>query len=487
MKARFVDWIMERLVAISGISVGLLVLSVFYFLASESRYAFDRKFPYGYRIALQPASAPSAEAVEMDPNASVITAHMDGLDGLDDKESLPMPTLAELGGVATTGTGSPLVSNLSEADPTQLTRDDWRAWKSASEAETFFLYAYGTPELKEDKVKIRWEPDASYDPKLGVHNIRLKLIQSPAGITAPKVDVDLVAQPSGEIELPAWQAKTDTERTEGYVFKIEVEPMAASNLTATLGGFFKSEWSPTSQYPKYGFLALLTSTLAITGLALLFAIVPSLLAAVYLRELAPRRVREWLKPVIEMLASIPTVVLGYFGLMLLAPGLVSTFGKALSFDSGRCVLTASIMMAILIMPTIVSIAEDTLGNVPAALRQGGEALGLTTMEAVRRVVIPAAKPGLLGAGMLGFARALGETMIVWILAGGTAAMIPFSPRALVSPVRGVADTIGIEMANVEFEKPHYGHLFLIGLVLFLLTISINLYAQRISRRTLSGV
>ncbi|MEQ1821877.1 MAG: ABC transporter permease subunit [Fimbriimonadaceae bacterium] len=173
--------------------------------------------------------------------------------------------------------------------------------------------------------------------------------------------------------------------------------------------------------------------------------------------------------------------------MLVAPGLVSTFGKALSFDSGRCVLTAAIMMAILIMPTIVSIAEDTLGNLPNSLRQGGEALGLTTMESVRKVVIPAAKPGLIGAGMLGFARALGETMIVWILAGGTPNMIPFSPRALVSPVRGIADTIGIEMANVEFEKPHYGHLFLIGLVLFLLTISINLYAQKVSRRALCRV
>ncbi|MEQ1821876.1 MAG: hypothetical protein ABL949_05170 [Fimbriimonadaceae bacterium] len=303
MKARLTDWIMERLVAISGISVGLLVLSVFYFLASESRYAFDRKFPYGYRIALQPASAPSSDAVEMDPNASVITAHMDGLDGLDDKESLPMPTLSDLAGVATTGTGSPLVSDLKKADSAQLTRDDWRAWKSASEGETFYLYAYGTPELKESKVKLRWEPDASYDPKLGVHNVHLTLAQAPPGITAPPVDVDLVAQPSGEIELPAWQAKSDEDRTKGYIFKVQVEPKAGSNLTATLGGFVKSEWSPTSQYPKFGFIALLISTLTITGLALLFAIGPALMAAVYVRELAPRRVGEWLKPIIEMLAS----------------------------------------------------------------------------------------------------------------------------------------------------------------------------------------
>ncbi|MEQ1935992.1 MAG: hypothetical protein ABL962_19230, partial [Fimbriimonadaceae bacterium] len=272
MKVRPMDWIMERLVAISGISVGLLVLSVFYFLASESRYAFDRKFPYGYRIALQPASAPSSDAVEMDPNASVLTAHMDGLDGLDDKESLLMPTLSELAGVATTGTGSPLVSDLTKADPTVLTRDDWRAWKSASEKETFFLYGFGTPELKESKVKLRWEPDASFDPKLCVQSIHLTLVQSPAGITAPKVDVDLISQPSGEIELPAWQAKTDEERTKGFVFKVEVEPKAASNLTATLGGFFKTEWSPTSQYPKFGFLALLVSTMAITGLALLLVL-----------------------------------------------------------------------------------------------------------------------------------------------------------------------------------------------------------------------
>ena len=470
--------------AISGVSVGLLVVSIFFFLASESRYAFERKFPYGYRIALQSKSAPSSDPVEMDPNASIITAHMDGQDGLDDKESLAMPTLADLAGVATTGTGSPLVSDLNKVDGNQLTRDDWRAWKGASQGDKFLLFAFGTPELKEDKVKIRWEPDASFDPNLSVHRISLKLIQSPPGLTVPSVNVDLIARPSGEIELPSWRAKSDAERTKGYVFEIVAEPRAMSGLTATLGGFFKSEWSPTSQYPKFGFLALLFSTLAITGLAILLAFVPSIFAAIYLSELAPRRLREWLKPAIELLASIPTVVLGYFGLMLVAPGLVSVFGKALAFESGRCVLTASIMMAILIMPTIVSIAEDTLGNLPNSLRQGAEALGLTTMEAVKRVILPAAKPGLIGAGMLGFGRALGETMIVWILAGGTPLMPPLSLRGLVSPVRGVADTIGLEMANVEFEKPHYGHLFLIGLVLFALTISINLYAQRLSRRAM---
>lgn len=472
---------MERLVAFCGIAVGLMVVGMFAYLALESRYAFDRKFPYGYRIAAQPVDTPRSDAVEMDPNASVLTSHMDGMDGLDDKESIPMPTIEELSGVATLATGSVVDGNLDNTDPTMFARDNWRAWHGPGEDRQFYLYAFATPEHQGDTFVLRWEPDAAFDPDLSVHELRLKLIRAPEGVNAPPVDIDLVANSKGEIELPAYIAKTNEDRTKGYVFALESTSKGMSPMAATLRGFFKSEWAPTTQYPRYGFLPLVLSTLLITVLAISIAIVPSLLTALYLSEFAHPRLREWLKPITELLASIPTVVLGYFGLMILAPGLMAGLGKALSLESGRCLLTAAIVMGVLIIPTIVSVAEDGLRNLPRSLRDGAEALGLTSSEAIRRVLLPAAKPALYAALLLGFARAIGETMIVWILSGGTPAM-PNGLKTLVSSTRGIADTVGIEMANVEFEQPHYGHLFLIGLVLFAITIVCNLLGQRLARR-----
>lgn len=480
-KGRITDWIMERLVAFCGVAIGLMVVGMFAYLALESRYAFDRKFPYGYRIAAQPVDTPRSDAVEMDPNASVLTSHMDGMDGLDDKESIPMPTLEELSGVATLATGSVVDGNLESDDPTMYARDNWQAWHGPSEDRKFYLFAYATPEHKGDKFVLRWEPDAAFDEALSVHELRLKLIRAPAGLDVPAVDIDLHAKPSGEIELPAFIARTNEDRTKGYVFALESKSQGMSPMAATLRGFFMTEWAPTTQYPRYGFLPLLISTLIITVLAIAFAIVPALLTALYLSEFAGPRIREWLKPIIELLASVPTVVLGYFGLMILAPGLIATIGKAFQMESGRSLLTAAIVMGVLIIPTIVSVAEDGLRNLPRSLRDGAEALGLTPSEAIRRVLLPAARPALYAAILLGFARAIGETMIVWILSGGTPAM-PDGLKTLVSSTRGIADTVGIEMANVEFEQPHYGHLFLIGLVLFAITIVCNLLGQRLARR-----
>ncbi len=480
-KGRVIDWIMERLVAFCGVAIGLMVVGMFAYLALESRYAFDRKFPYGFRIAAQPVSAPRSEAVEMDPNASILTSHMDGMDGLDDKESIPMPTLAELQGVATLATGSLVEGDLKNIDPLMLARDNWQSWHDAGGQRKFLLFAFATPEHQDKSFVLRWEPDAAFDADLSVHNLRLKLIKAPVGIDAPAVDIDLRARPRGEIELPVFIARSDDERTQGYVFELESTPTGISAIGATLRGFFKTEWAPTTQYPRYGLMPLLLSTVIITILAILFAIGPALLTALYLSEFAPHRLREWLKPIIELLASIPTVVLGYFGLMIVAPGLMATVGKAFGMESGRSLLTAAVVMAVLIIPTIASIAEDGLRNIPRSLRDGAEALGLTSTESIRRVILPAARPALYAALLLGFARAIGETMIVWILSGGTPAM-PTGVDALVASTRGIADTVGIEMANVEFEQPHYGHLFLIGLVLFAITIVCNLLGQRLARR-----
>lgn len=481
MKGRVTDWIMERMVTLCGVTIGLMVVGMFAYLALESRYAFDRQFPYGYRLAAQPLSAPRTDAVEMDPNASILASHMDGMDGLDDKESIPMPTLDELRGVSTLATGSLVEGDLESIDPLMLARDNWQSWHDVSGQRRFLLFAFATPEHQDEAFVLRWEPDAAFDPDLSVHDLRLRLVRAPEGVEVPPVDIDLRARPQGEIELPAFITKTDDDRTKGYVFELVSRPTGISAIGATLRGFLKTEWAPTTQYPRYGVLPLLLSTVIITVLAIAFAIVPALMTALYLSEFAPPRLREWLKPIIELLASIPTVVLGYFGLMIVAPGLMAAFGKALGLESGRSLLTAALVMALLIVPTMVSVAEDGLRNIPRSLRDGAEALGLTTAESLRRVVLPAARPALYAALLLGFARAIGETMIVWILSGGTPAM-PTGLKSLVGSTRGIADTVGIEMANVEFEQPHYGHLFLIGLVLFAITIFCNLLGQRLARR-----
>lgn len=479
---------MERIVAVCGISVALMIAAVFFFLATESRYAFDREVGYGMRFAAQPpAGAQPDEEVGMDANATLLAAHQDGADDIDDKESIPMPALMDLQGMASLATGTvvPAVGQdpdkaLEPLDPIRLTRDDWRGLKPVTQGARHLLFVYSTAEYDKKTFRLRWEPDAAFDPVHAAHRLILKLKKGPEGVSP--ISIDLSAKPTGSIDLPAWAASTDEDRTQRYIFEMVAEPKYSNSFTATMAGFFRTDWAPTLQYPRFGFIPLLLSTLTITILAILFATVPAVMTAIYLSELAPHRIREWLKPVVELLASVPTVVLGYFGLMLVAPAVMETLGKALHFESGRSLLTASIVMAVLIIPTIVSIAEDALRNVPLSLRDGAEALGMTRVEAIRYVIVKTAKPGLVSAALFGFARATGETMIVWILGGGTVSMPEANLQTLGQPTKGIPDTIGIEMANVVFEQPHYGHLFLIGVILFLITISVNLAGHRYAKK-----
>lgn len=491
MRQRITGWIMERAVAVCGLGVALMIGVMFFFLIAESRFAFDREVGFGMRFAAQPLEGELAkEEVAIDPNGTLITAHADGMTDLDDKESIAMPTLDELRGIATSATGTivpakgqSIEAAEKEKDALRLTRDLWDPMVEPTSEVRARMYAFTTPEHQGKTFRLRWEPDAAFDPDHAAHKLKLRFIQAPPGVD--KSDIDLSSKPVGSIDLPAWSAATDAERTHRYVFEVVAEPKYSSAFSATVAGLFRTDWAPTLQYPRFGFIPLILSTLTITILALLIASLPALMTAIYLSEMAPNRIREWLKPVIELLASVPTVVLAYFGLMLVAPGLVASLGKALNFESGRSLLTAAVIMAVLIIPTIVSIAEDALRTVPASLRNGAEALGLTSTEAIRLVVVRAAKPGLISALLFGFARAVGETMIVWILGGGTVMMPKLSPQTLGQPTRGVADTIGIEMANVVFEQPHYGHLFLIGLVLFVITVAVNLLGHRLSARRLA--
>lgn len=486
-RGRIVDRIMEVLIYASGGVVLAMILAVAYYLTHESAYAFDRKFDYGYRVALQPTSGEYENDLSLDVNASLLTANREGVDGIDEKEeTIPMPTIDQLAGSAMFGTGAPLVGNLSSVDPLLVFRDDWRGMKSAKGRNKFLVFGFATPEYKGEKMALAWAPDASFDPNLAPYDLKLKLEKAPEGVTIAPFTIDLKAKPSGRIELPTFVARTDEERTKGYVFALEATPKT-NNFAAVIGSVMRSEWDPTNAYAKFGFMPLLVGSLMITLLAVLIATPFSIATAIYLSEVAPSRVREWLKPTIEVLSSVPTVVLGYFGLMLLAPALQETLAKALGLESGRALLTTSIIMAILLIPTITSVAEDALQAVPQSMRDGGEALGLTIKERLKRIILPAAKGGVVAAVLLGFARAIGETMIVWILGGGTASLPSFNglkdtASNLMKPVRGVPDTIAVEMGNVDFEGVHYGHLFLLGLTLFTITLAVNLIGYRYARR-----
>ncbi|MBV6457105.1 MAG: hypothetical protein HONBIEJF_00212 [Fimbriimonadaceae bacterium] len=485
-KLRITDRLMESLVYTVGALVLVVVALLLFYLAKESQYAFKQDFTWGYRFAFQPTDA-NAEAIELDPNATVVTSHPEGDEGVDAKEEgIVMPDLSTLAGFAGGATGTPLTGDLRGVSPGDLYRDDWRAPQAASERRKFLLLAFATPEYKAKTMTISWAPDEGADPSRSPFDLKLRLVRAPAGVQVEPFTIDLKTRQRGSIELPTFVAKTDAERMSGYVFEVTSTP-TTTVVFATLRNFFSSDWGPTLAHPRYGVVPLLLSSLTITALALLIAGPIGIATAVYLSELAPGRLREWLKPTIELLASVPTVVLGYFGLMLVAPGIQNAFGAMLGVDSGRSLLTASIVMGVLLIPTIATVGEDALRNVPNSMRDGGFALGLTRRETLRTIVFPAAKAGMVAAVLLGMARAFGETMIIWMLSGGTPAMpridsVAGAFKGLVESTRGMPDTIAIEMGNVAFEDIHYGHLFMVGLLLFVITLAINLIGFRYARQ-----
>lgn len=480
------DRIMTSLIYASGLVIVGIVVAIGYYLTHESKYAFDRKFDFGYRFALQPTKG-EFEELDIDPNATLLTANREGIDDIDEKdEGVPFPTLDSLAGMAKFGTGSPQSSNLKSYEPEFLFKDHWKGMKRADEGTKFLLFGFATPEYKEPKMALAWSPDAAFDPNLTPFDLKLRLVRAPSGINVVPFEIDLKSKPKGRIEVPTFIASTDQQRFDGYVFELVATPTISHNA-AVLAGTMRSEWDGTLAYPRFGMMPLIVGTLLVTIIAVLIATPFSIGAAVYLSEVAPSRVREWLKPMVELLASVPTVVLGYFGLMLLAPALSKTLAAAVGLESGRALLTAAIMMAVLLFPIITSFAEDALQAVPNSMREGGEALGLTVKERLKKVILPAARGGIISAVVLGIARAIGETMIVWILSGGTPMLPSFNgvkdtAANLMKPMKGVPDTIAIEMGNVDFEGVHYGHLFLLGLFLFLFTLGINLFAQRMARR-----
>jgi len=242
--------------------------------------------------------------------------------------------------------------------------------------------------------------------------------------------------------------------------------------------FLGSDWQPTSENPRYEIFPLIVGSLLVTAGAMLIAIPLGMGCAIYLSEIARPSVAEVLKPTIEVLAGVPSVVLGFFALVVLSPLIASTFG----LPSGLTALNGAIILAIMVIPTIETISEDALRAVPRGFRDASSALGATDWETIRRVVVPAALPGISVAVLLGFGRAIGETMVV-LMATGNAAMIPAS---FLDPVRTMTATVAAEMGEVAAGSPHYFSLFMIACVLFIISLAVNIIANSIIKRDSSN-
>jgi phosphate transport system permease protein len=235
----------------------------------------------------------------------------------------------------------------------------------------------------------------------------------------------------------------------------------------------KDEWRPTSEPPQFGALAMIADSGLVAGMAGLVAIPLGFGIAIYLAEGAPRGVREVLKALIELLAGIPSIIYGFVGLFVVAPIVRDCFG----LTSGLNGFTASLILAVMALPTIVSIADDALRAVPYEHRHAAYALGATRWETTMQVVVPAARTGLVAAGMLGVGRAIGETMAVLLVAGNATII----PQSIFSPVRTITADIAAEMGETVFGGEHYQALFALGLVLFIVTFVINVTADVITR------
>jgi len=236
----------------------------------------------------------------------------------------------------------------------------------------------------------------------------------------------------------------------------------------------KWSWQPNSTVPKYSLLPLFLGTIKAAIVAMLFAVPLAVGAAIYTSEFASRRMREIIKPVIELLAGLPSVVLGFFALVVLATALQKTFGFTYRLNA----INAGIALGIAVIPIIFTVAEDAMNAVPKSLRDAAVALGANPWQVSFTMVLPAALPGIAAGVVLGFGRAIGETMIV-LMASGNAAIISAS---FTESIRTFSATIAAELAEVVFGSPHYNVLFFIGTLLFIFTFVINLGGDFILNR-----
>jgi phosphate transport system permease protein len=240
----------------------------------------------------------------------------------------------------------------------------------------------------------------------------------------------------------------------------------------SLPNLFSTRWYPIEDY--FGIIPLITGSLIVTVGAALIAIPFGIGTAVYIAEIAPRWMREILKPLVELLGGLPSVVLGFLGILVISPWL----RVFLDLPTGLTALTGSLLLGGIAVPTVVSVAEDALDTVPRSYREGAWALGATRWQTIWRVTLPAARSGVLTGVMLGIGRAIGETMAVMMVTGN-APVIALALTSLFSPVRTMTATIAAEMGEVASGSVHYHTLFFIGMVLFLISLAVNIAASTV--------
>jgi phosphate transport system permease protein len=233
--------------------------------------------------------------------------------------------------------------------------------------------------------------------------------------------------------------------------------------------FLGTLWNPLAEPPQFGMVPLFLGSLWVTAGAALISVPLGIACAIFIGEIAPRWLREILKAGVELLAAIPSIVIGFIGMTMLGPFVKNTF----HLSTGLTALTGSIALAFMAIPTIVSMMEDAITSVPRSYKEGSLALGATHWQTIYRVILPAASSGIVASVMLGIGRVVGETMAVMMLTGNAAVL----PKSILEPVRTMTATIAAEMGETVMGSDHYFALFAVGLVLFGITFMINLAAD----------
>jgi len=237
---------------------------------------------------------------------------------------------------------------------------------------------------------------------------------------------------------------------------------------------FGRKWLPISEPAKFGVIPLLLGSVYVTVGAIIICVPIGVATAMFIAEVAPKSIKHILKSLVEILASIPSVVLGFIGIIWLGPFLKQTF----DLTTGMCGLTGSLLLAFMALPTVISISEDALVGVPKTFKEAAFGLGATRWQTLWRIVLPAASSGIIAAVMLGIGRVIGETMVVMMVTGNS----PILPKSILQPLRTLTATIAGEMGETVSGSEHYFALFAVGLVLFVITFIINFIADTFLRR-----
>jgi len=263
--------------------------------------------------------------------------------------------------------------------------------------------------------------------------------------------------------------------TIGIVITLITETYNFFQVIPIVDFLFGTKWSPLIPPKSFGILPLLSGTLMITVIACLVAVPIGLASAIYLSEYAPKRVRKIIKPILEVLAGVPTIVYGYFALSIVTPIIQSIFSSAGYFNA----LSAGIVVGIMIIPMVSSLSEDAMSAVPRSLRDGAYALGATRFEVALKIVVPAALSGIVASAVLAFSRAIGETMIVTLAAGAT-------PNMTVNPLESIqtmtAYIVQVSLGDTPHGSIEYGSIFAVGMTLFVITFLLNIVAQYVAKR-----